>query len=112
MRGASLLIVPSIWYEGLPLTIIEAFSRHLPVLASHLGSMAEIVSHGETGLLFKPQDARDLSYWVRWAWEHPDELKHIAGNGYQKYQENYSPTANHEQLIRIYQAAIAQVAKH
>ncbi|MHC5827879.1 MAG: glycosyltransferase, partial [Nostoc sp.] len=48
MQNARFLVFPSIWYEGFPLTIAEAFACGLPVLVSKLGSMVEIVENGVT----------------------------------------------------------------
>ena len=53
MNKASFLVMPSEWYEGFPMALVEAFSHGLPVVASRLGSMAEIVEDGTTGLLFE-----------------------------------------------------------
>src|SRR5215204_1703819 len=61
MQGARALIFPSLWYESFPVTIIEAFACGLPVIASRLGVLPEIVSEGETGLLFNPGDPVDIA---------------------------------------------------
>jgi glycosyltransferase involved in cell wall biosynthesis len=61
---AALLVFPSVWYEGLPKTIIEAFSRGTPVVASQLGAMTELIDHDRTGLLFEAGNAFDLAAMV------------------------------------------------
>ncbi len=53
MKDASVLVLPSTWYEGFPMIIAEAFAVGLPVIASNLGSMASIVDHHRTGLHFE-----------------------------------------------------------
>jgi glycosyltransferase involved in cell wall biosynthesis len=53
-------VVPSVWLENSPFVIKEAFAAGLPVVASNLGGMAEMVSDGHNGLLFEPGDAADL----------------------------------------------------
>ena len=53
MKGASVLILPSTWYEGFPVTLAEACAAGLPVIASKLGSMSSIVDHQRTGLHFE-----------------------------------------------------------
>jgi glycosyltransferase involved in cell wall biosynthesis len=60
MRGAIALIFPSLWYECCPLTIIEAYSQNLPVIATNLGAMTELIKPRQTGLFFKKFDTESL----------------------------------------------------
>jgi glycosyltransferase involved in cell wall biosynthesis len=55
------VVVPSIWLENSPLVIMEAQAARIPVIATNLGGMAEMVRQGENGLLFARKDARDLA---------------------------------------------------
>lgn len=55
-----ILVVPSIWYENAPLVIYEAFMAKVPVITSNIGGMAELVRHGQNGLLFEVNNVADL----------------------------------------------------
>ncbi|OAN48568.1 glycosyl transferase family 1 [Chloroflexus islandicus] len=55
------VVVPSIWYENSPLSIMEAHAAGRPVITSRLGGMAELVRDGVDGLHFTPNDSRDLA---------------------------------------------------
>ena len=55
-----MLVVPSIWPENSPLVIHEAFLAGVPVVASRIGGIPELVQDGVNGLLFEPGDADDL----------------------------------------------------
>ncbi len=81
MKDASVLILPSTWYEGFPMIIAEAFAVGLPVIASNLGSMSSIVDHQRTGLHFEPGSASGLVDAVRWFAGHPGEAVIDAGPG-------------------------------
>jgi GT2 family glycosyltransferase/glycosyltransferase involved in cell wall biosynthesis len=59
------LVVPSTWIENAPFIIREAFAAGVPVVASDLGGMAEMVRHGRNGLLFAPGDAPELASQLR-----------------------------------------------
>ncbi|MEE9290174.1 MAG: glycosyltransferase family 4 protein [Alphaproteobacteria bacterium] len=108
MRRAAFLVMPSEWYETFGLTIVEAFAQGLPVIASRLGAMAEIIEDRVTGLHFTPGDAEDLAAKVRWAAEHPDEMRRMGANARRAYEQKYTPEANYRQLMAIYQEAMAE----
>lgn len=57
LAGLDLLVVPSLWYENTPFAVLEALHAGVPVLASALGGIAEIVTPGRDGMLFQPGDA-------------------------------------------------------
>jgi glycosyltransferase involved in cell wall biosynthesis len=106
MARAAFLVMPSECYETFGLVIVEAFCQGLPVIVSRLGSMAEIVEDGVTGLHFTPGDAADLAAKVRWAASHPEDMRRMGANARRVYEEKYTPEANYRQLIAIYQQAI------
>lgn len=106
MGRALALVLPSIWYENMPRTLVEAFACGLPVLASRLGAMADLVTDGVTGLLFAPGDAADLAAKLQWALAHPDEMARMGGNARREYEASYTGERNHALLMNIYQEAI------
>lgn len=111
VHGARFLVFPSMWYEGFPMTIAEAFAGGLPVVASRLGSMAEIVQDGVTGLHFEPGNAVDLAAKVEWAWNHPEELARMGRAARAEYEAKYQPSTNYEILMGVYRGAIARRAQ-
>lgn len=105
MAGARFLIVPSIWYETFCRTVVEAYSCGLPVIASRIGALAEILLDGVTGLHFNPGDAADLAAKVEWAWAHPDAMQEMGRAARREYEAKYTDEANYQLLMRIYQQA-------
>jgi glycosyltransferase involved in cell wall biosynthesis len=61
VREARAVVMPSVWYEVFPRTVVEAYSLGVPVVASRLGSLAEIVREGQTGTLFGVGDPASLA---------------------------------------------------
>lgn len=106
MYNAQFLVFPSIWYEGFPLTIAEAFACGLPVIASKLGSMVEIVEDGVTGLHFEVRNAQDLADKINWAITHPQAIDAMGKNALSTYKAKYTPEANYQQLIEIYKQVL------
>ena len=106
MQEAAYLIFPSTWYEGFPMVLVEALACGLPVIASKLGSMAEIIQDGYTGLHFTPGDAEDLAAKIRWANEHPEEMAQMGRNARKEYEAKYTVERNYEMLMGIYERVI------
>src|SRR5579872_184515 len=106
MKGARFLIFPSEWYEGFPVTIAEAFACGIPVVCSRLGSMAEIVADGETGLHFEAGNTAELAEKVRWGWEHLGEMNAMGRRARQEFERRYTAARNIEMLEAVYERAI------
>ena len=92
---------PSEWYEGLPLTIAEAFACGVPVIASRIGSMIDVVQDGRTGLHFTPGDPADLATKVEWAWSHSKQMEEMGRNARIEYEAKYTAERNYELLMEI-----------
>ncbi|HEX2909001.1 MAG TPA: glycosyltransferase family 4 protein [Phototrophicaceae bacterium] len=80
LSSFDVLIVPSRWYENSPLVILEAFSAGLPVIATNLGGMAEMIEHEKSGLLFELNNAADLRAQINRLLLNPDQLQHLRTN--------------------------------
>jgi glycosyltransferase involved in cell wall biosynthesis len=108
MLGAKFLVFPSVWFETFGLTIAEAFACELPVIASRLGTMAEIVTDNKTGLHFKPGDSQDLAAKIEWAWSHQEAMSEMGRAARREFEEKYTSAANYRRLMEIYETAMAK----
>ena len=104
MKRAQVLVFPSIWYEGFPLTLAEAFACGLPAIVPSLGSMAEIVTPGVTGFHFIPQSSSDLLKTLRSALS--SDLPQLSRQANQVYQNSYTGSLNYDRLMSIYQSLL------
>jgi glycosyltransferase involved in cell wall biosynthesis len=77
LRGYDALLVPSQWLESGPLVIYEAFAAGIPVIGSKLGGIAELVRHGETGLLIDPASVAAWAEAIRRLVEEPGLLQKL-----------------------------------
>lgn len=109
MRRAAYLVMPSIWYENFPRTLVEAFANGLPVIASRLGALRELIEHGRTGLLFEPGCANDLARHMAWAEAFPEKMRTMGENARRLYETRYTSQQNYERLLAIYEQALAAV---
>ncbi len=108
MGQSMALVLPSIWYENFPRTLVEAFACGLPVIASRIGALAELVEDGVTGLLFESGNANDLAAKMKWAQKNPEQMREMGQNARIKYEAEYTANQNYNQLIAIYRDAIEE----
>ena len=97
------LVFPSIWYEGMPLTLLHAFSTGTPVIASNIGAMSTMIEDHQNGLHFKTGDALDLAQKLE-HWNYlPETEKEAYGLRSRKtYEDRYTPESNLKSLRSVY----------
>ena len=105
MRNALVLIIPSLWYEGLPVVIPEAFSAALPIIASNLGSLGTLIVSRETGLLVTPGNADSLRAALTEIYESPLLQSRMRARAREVYEQLYRPESNLKLLLNIYEEA-------
>lgn len=110
MAKASALVMPSIWYEGFPMTMLEAFSAGTPVIAARIGSLPEIVAEGVTGLLFTPGDPSSLATAIGRMLCDPRAMWRMGEAGRDRALTLYGPSANATRLEAIYAAVLGELA--
>jgi len=104
-RKARFMVLPSICFEVCPVVVLEAMSYGLPVIASRIGGLAELVDDGITGLLFEPGNADDLAKKVNLLWDNPHLCQKMGIAGRNKACLEYSKDVYYERLMAIYHSA-------
>ncbi len=90
LAGAAALVVPSI-YEGMPLVVLEAMERGVPVVASAVSGIPEVVVDGETGWLVPPEDPEALAGALEEVLTDPPEARRRGEAGRRRIEERYRP---------------------
>ncbi|MDZ7724830.1 MAG: glycosyltransferase family 4 protein [candidate division KSB1 bacterium] len=104
---ADLFVLPSL-SEGLPLSIIEAMYCRLPVIATNVGGIPEIIIHKKTGLLVEPADSEDLYRKIMTLYPNAELRQKLVTNAYDYAVKNFSITT----MIKSYVQFYNQVLKH
>ncbi len=107
MKRARLLLFPSLAYENFPMTIAEAFSVGLPVIASDQGAAGEIVRDGVTGRHFATGSGSALAAAVQELCDQPQQVDRMRAAARAEYESLYSGEASYRALLEIYRSAIA-----
>ncbi|MDO5544254.1 MAG: glycosyltransferase family 4 protein [Eubacteriales bacterium] len=99
MAESKALLLPTQWYEGFPMTIVEAFSVGTPVLCSDLGNAGSIVTEGVTGRKFPPDSPEALAQAV-------SSSGGMCESTYEQYMCSYTSERNYEILMNVYAQAL------
>lgn len=105
-RGARFLVFPSIWYETFGLVMAEAMSHGVPVVASNIGAVPELVEDGVTGLLFEPGNPADLAEKMRAMWENPETCARMGRAARNRVARECAEEAHYRRLMAVYEQAM------
>lgn len=101
IKNSKFVLVPSIWYENLPNTILEAFSYAKPVIATNIGSLTETIEDGKNGFLFELGNVEQLKEKIL-KMDNDDLVRKIGKNNVKTLRENYSVDKHYKNLISIF----------
>ena len=90
MQRALALVVPSI-YEGMPLVVLEALESGLPIVASAVSGLPEVVEPGKSGWLFEPENVADLAEILAEVLGDPEAARQRGRLGRQELEERWRP---------------------
>lgn len=107
LKRCRALIVPSLWYEGLPTVILEAFATGTPIICSDQQNLNEIVKDNYSGLLFRTGDSRDLCRVIGDFIQRVPDQQRLAQNAYREFQTRYTCTSSLRATLAIYEEVIA-----
>jgi len=105
MKSAGVLVMPSRWFEGFPRVLVEAYAVGLPVIASDLGSLAELVDEGETGLKFRPDEPQALVEVLRRLEADSPLRRRLADGARRAFETHYTAERHLERVLEIYRGA-------
>lgn len=110
LRAARALVFPSRWYEGQPLTVLEAKASGTPVVVSDVCAGREEIVDGETGVWFRSGDAGDLARALR-AMQDDERVRSMSNAAYAAYWRDPPTLARHVERLEIaYRAMLAAPA--
>lgn len=102
------LVFPSEWYETFGRVAIEAYAKGIPVIASGIGAVQELVREERTGLLFEPGNVAALAEKIELIISQPETAKAMGNYAREVYLEHYSPKSNILMMEALYQSVISK----
>lgn len=103
LAKSTALVLPSVCFEGMPLSVLEAFSQGVVAITSDLGVFKNIIHEGVNGYRFDPNNIQDIQSTLR-TWMHlqDDEKNIMQKNAFNEYIEKYTDEINLEILTDTY----------
>ena len=105
LKNFDVFIMPSLT-EGLPITLLEAMQAGLPIIASRVGGIPEVIEDGHTGLLVDPKDSNELSQKIAFIRNNPDKGDEIGRRARQVALQKYSSRRMAEEYKKVYSVAL------
>lgn len=95
-------VVPSIWFENAPMSILESMACGRPVIATAIGGIPEIVRDGVDGILVRVGDQEGLAASMRRLVHSPDERRRMGKEAYKRAVSEFGMTRHCERLETVY----------
>ena len=105
MAAFDVFLLPSL-REGFGLVLLEAMSRRLPIVASRVGAIPEIVIDGETGILVEPRNADQLARAMSRLLEDRALRKYMGLLGAARLEEHFSVERMVDGTIAVYEKVL------
>lgn len=99
IANSQALVLPTQWYEGFPMSMVEAFSVGTPVVCSDLGNAGSLVKEGITGCKFMAHSVDSLVFAIK-------RCEGMCKYTFEEYQKNYTEENNYRQLVMIYERCV------
>ncbi len=106
LGNARMLAVPSIWFEAFGIVCAEAMAYRLPVIASAMGGLPEVVDHNLTGLCVPPNDPAKLAEAITSVWNDPSRAASMGEAGRTKALREYTPDVYYRRLTAAYRSVL------
>jgi glycosyltransferase involved in cell wall biosynthesis len=109
LRGSSVAVLPSRWYENMPLAVLEAFAAGLPVVGTALGGTPELIDPSVDGEIVPPNDPLALGASLAALIGDPVRAFEMGRSARAKVERTYAPTDHAERLADLYREARLRV---
>jgi glycosyltransferase involved in cell wall biosynthesis len=108
LKRCRALIVPSLWYEGLPTVILEAFAAGTPVICSDQQNLNEIVKDNQTGLSFRTGDSLELCRAIHLFGQDQIGQYRWSQQAYQEFKSRYTAQVSLQTTRTLYNELIGK----
>lgn len=102
VRKCKFVVVPSIWYENCPYSVIETLCTGKPVIGANIGGIPELVKDNENGFIYKYDDINELAEKMKVLFEDDKLVKKFSKQAKEIAKEQYSKENYYKKIMKIY----------
>lgn len=109
VRKCKFVVVPSIWYENCPYSVIETLCTGKPVIGADIGGIPELVKDNENGFIYKYDDVNALANKMKTLFEDDKLVKKFSKQAKEIAKEQYSKENYYKKIMKIYDKVLKGV---
>jgi len=106
IRGAAFMLIPSVWYENNPLSLLEAFAFGKPVIGTRMGGIPELIKGNIHGTLVNPNKPEELSQAIDSLYKQPHEIERMGKAARQFVEQNMNEQLFYKKHLEVYEEVI------
>jgi len=109
VRKARFIVVPSIWYENCPYSVLETLAIGKPIIGSNLGGIPELVKDNETGLIYNYNNVKELEERMDKLFNNKEIALQFGKNAKEIAKKDFSKNEYYNKIMNIYEGVIKNV---
>ena len=103
ISNSKFVVVPSIWYENCPFSIIESLTMGKPVIGSNIGGIPELVQNGDNGFTYEYSNIIELARKMKELFTNEEIVKKLGENAKINAKKAYAKETYYDKIIKIYE---------
>lgn len=107
LRNCKFMVIPSVYYENFPYSILEAFACGKPVIGARIGGIPELIKDNVTGLIFEPGNIDDLSAKIKYLIDNPEKGIEWGRNAQLFVEQELNSEKHYHKLMEIYNSVLS-----
>ena len=102
------VVVPSIWYENCPYSVLETLAIGKPVIGSNIGGITELIENNKTGYIYNYKNINDLSEKLEKIFEEKEVIKKLNKNAKEEAKKIFEKEKYYNEIMKVYNLSKAK----
>lgn len=102
VRKARFIVVPSVWYENCPYSVLETLVMGKPIIGSNLGGIPELVKDNENGLIYKYNDIKELEDKMQELFDNKEKAMQLGKMAKENAKKDFSKESYYNKIMDVY----------